>query len=300
MRWGAQRLDFEEPSTLPGVPDVRGLLRSVQVPEFPGLTLHEVRCKSALNAVPKSSAMPFGHTINTFRGCSHTCVYCVGGDTNVLTADGRQVWIADLRVGDRIIGTERRGRYRYYVETEVLAHWSTVKPAHRLRLADGTAIVASGDHRFLTGRGWKHVMGTGSGAGQRPHLTLHDELLGFGRSSSTPAACADYRRGYLTGMVRGDGHLATYRYARAGRAHGDVHRRWRTGAGRTASPRSGCAAGWSSTSASSTWSTRRSAGSVECREPPSSPRRTSASLRSRTSGPRCPCSTSPPVPATSS
>ena len=42
----------------------------------------------------------------------------------------------------------------------MLAHWRTVKPAYRVRLADGTEIVASGDHRFLGGRGWKHVTGT--------------------------------------------------------------------------------------------------------------------------------------------
>jgi DNA repair photolyase len=224
MRWDAQRLDLDEPETLPGLPTVRGLLRSIEVPEFPGLTFHEVRAKSALNAVPKGSAMPFGHTINTFRGCSHACVYCLGGDTNVLMADGRQVRIADLRVGDRIVGTEKRGPYRFYVETEVLAHWSTMKPAHRITLADGTTLVASGDHRFLTGRGWKHVTGTGAGSHQRAHLTANDQLCGFGRTAPTTGACADYRRGYLTGMVRGDAHLKVYRYQRAGRAHGDVHR----------------------------------------------------------------------------
>src|SRR3954453_8390446 len=207
MRWDAQRLDLGEPQWLPGLPTVRGLLRSIEVPEFPGLTFHEVRAKTALNAVPKGSAMPFSHTINTFRGCSHACVYCLAGDTLVLMADGSQRPIAELRVGDRIVGTEKRGNYRHYVETEVLAHWSTVKPAHRVRLADGTTIVASGDHRFLTGRGWKHVTGTGSAAGQRPHLTTNDELVGFGRSAPTAAPCAEYRRGYLTGMVRGGGHL---------------------------------------------------------------------------------------------
>ncbi|GAB4079317.1 radical SAM protein [Modestobacter muralis] len=82
MRWDAQRLDLDEPTTLPGLPDVRGLLRSVQVPEFPGLTFHEVRAKSALNAVPKDSAMPFGHTINPYRGCSHACVYCYSRGTH--------------------------------------------------------------------------------------------------------------------------------------------------------------------------------------------------------------------------
>jgi DNA repair photolyase len=183
MRWDAQRLDVEDPTTLPGMPSIRGLLRSVQVPEFPGLTFHEVRSKSALNHVPGESAMPFPWTINPYRGCSHSCVYCLRGDTQVLMADGTQQAIAELRVGDRIIGTEKRGTYRHYVETDVLAHWSTVKPAHRVTLADGTEIVASGDHRFLTDRGWKHVSAARPGGEQRAYLTTDDELLGFGSSS---------------------------------------------------------------------------------------------------------------------
>ena len=193
MRWDAQRLDGVDEAALPGMPSIRGLLRSVQVPEFPGITLHEVRCRSALNAVPAPSALPFPWTINPYRGCSHACAYCISGDTAVLMADGSQVRIADLRVGDRIIGTEKRGAYRYYVQTEVLAHWSTVKPAYRVALADGTEIVASGDHRFLSGRGWKHVTGAMAGRDQRPYLTTNDSLLGFGRSATTVAACSGYR-----------------------------------------------------------------------------------------------------------
>jgi DNA repair photolyase len=189
MRWDAQRLDAEDPATLPGMPTMRGLLRSVQVPEFPGLTFHEVRSRSALNEVPGDSAVPFRWTINPYRGCSHACVYCLRGDTRVLMADGRQKAIADLRVGDRVIGTEERGTYRHYVTTEVLAHWSTVKPAHRVRLGDGTELVASGDHRFLTGRGWKHVTGAMAGRDRRPFLTANDELIGFGRAAETLPVC---------------------------------------------------------------------------------------------------------------
>jgi DNA repair photolyase len=82
VRWDARRLDAEEPATLPGMPSLRGLLRSVQVPEFPGLTFHEVRSRSALNEVPGDSRMPFRWTINPYRGCSHACVYCYARGTH--------------------------------------------------------------------------------------------------------------------------------------------------------------------------------------------------------------------------
>ena len=81
MRWDAQRLDVDD-GTLPGMPSIRGLLRSVQVSEFPGLTFHEVRAKSALNHVAGESAMPFPWTINPYRGCSHMCVYCFARQTH--------------------------------------------------------------------------------------------------------------------------------------------------------------------------------------------------------------------------
>src|SRR3954452_2475738 len=170
MRWDGQRLDLIEDGALPGMPSIKGLLRSVQVPEFPGITLHEVRSRSALNAVPPGSPMPFQWTINPYRGCQHACLYCLRGDTRVRMADDREVRIADLRVGDRIVGTAERDGVRRYVETEVLAHWSTVKRAHHVPLADGTEIVASGDNRLLTAAGWQHVV----------DLTQHDELRGGG------------------------------------------------------------------------------------------------------------------------
>src|SRR4051794_37006088 len=134
MRWDAQRLDLIEDGALPGMPSIKGLLRSVQVPEFPGITLHEVRSRSALNAVPPGSPMPFQWTINPYRGCSHSCVYCVEGDRGVLMAEGSQRRIAELSVGAGIMGTEQRGPSRHYVATEVLAQWSTTKPAHRISL----------------------------------------------------------------------------------------------------------------------------------------------------------------------
>ena len=85
-------------------------------------------------------------------------------------------------------------------------------------------LVASGDHRFLTGRGWKHVTGSEQGQARRPHLTINNKLMGTGGFAPGPKGGADYRRGYLCGMIRGDGHLGSYSYDRPGRSNGDVFR----------------------------------------------------------------------------
>jgi DNA repair photolyase len=158
-----------------------------------------------------SPDVPFRYSINPYRGCLHGCAYCLAGDTPILAADGMPRPLGMLRVGDEIYGTVLRGRYRRFTRTRVLAHWRTIKPAYRIRLADGTELVASADHRFLTQRGWKHV--APATVGQRPFLTVNNSLLGTGRFASAPARSPDYRRGYLTGMIRGDGLLRTYDYS---------------------------------------------------------------------------------------
>ena len=217
VRWDGQRVDGQAQEALPGI---GGLVRSVRTPEFNGLVFHEVMARSVLNRVPGRSSMPFGWTVNPYRGCSHGCTYCLAGDTPVLMADGRTKPIADLVVGDRIYGTQLVGRYRRYVPTEVKAHWATQKPAYRITLADGTVLVASGDHRFLTERGWKHVTGSTTGATRRPHLTNGNKLMGTGKFGAQPVADADYRRGYLCGLLRGG----------AGSGYADKVSRFRLGA----------------------------------------------------------------------
>ncbi len=207
MRWDELRLteDAGERTvgTLPLLP--RGAVtRTFDTPEFAGMTFHEVTSRSALNKVPDASRMPFRWTVNPYRGCSMACVYCLAGDTPILMADGRPKPLAEVRVGDEVYGTCRVGLSRQYVVTTVSAHWQTTKRAFRITLADGTRIVASADHRFLTERGWKHVTGKMHGAERRPYLTTGNSLLGFGCMADPPKIDADYRRGYLTGMIRGD------------------------------------------------------------------------------------------------
>ena len=223
VRWDNLKVETEASHTLPGYREPAAV-RTFDAPEALDVRFYEVQAKSVLNKVPKASRMPFRWTINPYRGCTHACTYCMEGDTPVLMADGGLKRLADLGEGDRIVGTERRGAYRRYVHTEVLAHWSTIKRAFRIRLEDGTELVASGDHRFLTDRGWKHVTGAEQGRNRRPHLTLNNELMGVGGFAREPDHTADYRRGYLCGIIRGDGHIGSYSYDRPGRARGDVHR----------------------------------------------------------------------------
>ena len=227
MRWQGQDISTVDEAALPGLESMGGLVRSVTTPEFAGMTFHEVVAKSALNRVPSGSAMPFSWTVNPYRGCSHACTYCLDPETLVMTAEGRHKRLGDVRVGEDLMGTRVDGAYRRYVPTTVRAVWPTRKAAYRITLADGTEIIASGDHRFLTERGWKHVTGTTSGAGRRPHLTTGNRLQGFGmgapRGQSAFVADPDFERGYLSGMIRGDGMIFHGTYTDAKRVR-VIHR----------------------------------------------------------------------------
>jgi DNA repair photolyase len=180
-----------------------------EAPDSIATTVEPDRAKGMITR-NDSPDIPFEYSINPYRGCEHGCVYCVGGDTPILMLDGSTRPLADIRVGDAIYGTVREGWYRRYVKTNVVAHWSVIKPAYRITLEDCTELVAGGDHRFLTERGWKFVTGTECGATRRPHLTTGNKLMGTGGFAAAPEKDEDYRRGYLTGLIRGDGTIGQY------------------------------------------------------------------------------------------
>ena len=186
--------------------------------ETPQTIATEVRPEPARSIISHNDSPDIGfeQSINPYRGCEHGCVYCCSAATPVLLANGSTRAIEHLRVGDAIYGTERQGWYRRYVKTRVLAHWSVVKPAYRVTLADETQIVAGGDHRFLTERGWKHVIGAERGPLCRPHLTTGNKLMGTGAFASVvPEQDEMYRLGYLSGLIRGDATVGQSPYVGA-------------------------------------------------------------------------------------
>jgi DNA repair photolyase len=211
VRWDNLKIEAEQATQLPGYREA--VVRTFDAPEALDTRFYEVYAKSAINKVPAASKMPFRYTINPYRGCSHACHYCSSGDTRILMADGRHRALADLRVGDEIIGTFNGRGNRRFTTTTVKDHWSSIKPAYRVVLEDETELIASGDHRFLTARrGWKHITGAEQGRARRPHLTTNNSLIGVGAFVDQPAHSVDYRRGYLCGLIRGDAHLAQKMY----------------------------------------------------------------------------------------
>lgn len=128
MRWDNLRLT--EDTEGPELPLIQrtAVTRTIDTPEFRGITFYEIQAKSIINKVPSASHVPFGWTINPYRGCSHACSYCADGDTPILMADGRTRPLRDVRAGDRIFGTVHQGSGRRYAVTEVLDHLACSPP----------------------------------------------------------------------------------------------------------------------------------------------------------------------------
>ena len=201
MRWDGQRVEdgAGAAAELPGMPALKGLVRSVRTPEFAGVTFHEVRARSVLNRVPGGSPMPFSWTVNPYRGCSHACTYCLAPDTPVLLVNGTQKPIGAVAVGDLVVGTVVRDGVRRLVPSPVLDRWTTTKPAFRVTLDDSSTLVAGAGHRFLTDEGFKHVRPEGCAGDDRPALVPGDRLVGAG---TLPAPAFRDRRGPLGTATR--------------------------------------------------------------------------------------------------
>jgi DNA repair photolyase len=81
MRWDNLKIEEDGDRRLPGFRDP-AVVRTFDAPEALGTRFYEVNARSAINAVPKRSRMPFRFTINPYRGCAHACVYCFARPTH--------------------------------------------------------------------------------------------------------------------------------------------------------------------------------------------------------------------------
>ena len=78
LRWAIA--ESEDRGTL--FPDERVAERHVGKGAYAGMEFLHVNARTIINTVPPESLMPFRHTINPYRGCSHACVYCFARPTH--------------------------------------------------------------------------------------------------------------------------------------------------------------------------------------------------------------------------
>jgi hypothetical protein len=91
---------------------------------------------------------------------------CLAPDTPVLTADLHWLPIGELRVGNELVACDEephRGSRKMRTST-VLRVWRTEKPSFRIVLDDGTSVVCSADHRWLSKKSqddaeWRSIAG---------------------------------------------------------------------------------------------------------------------------------------------
>ncbi len=149
-----------------------------------------------------------GFTLNPYVGCPVGCAYCIEGDTLIAMADGTSKPIKDVLIGEAIVGVRREDHHggawsHRYTQATVLNKIETLKEAFEIVLENDNRVICSGDHRWLTDRGWKYTIGKMQGEGRRPYLTVNNFIQGIGRAHQTPPETEEYRKGYLAGMIRG-------------------------------------------------------------------------------------------------
>jgi DNA repair photolyase len=153
VRWDEQRLEAADSRApgLPGLPRLSTLVRSVETPEFAGLTFHEVLAKSALNKVPGAARVPFEWTINPYRGCSHACTYCFARRTHsYLELDTGADFDTQIVVKVNIVTVLRRELARPSWRRDPVALGTNTDPYQR---AEGRYRLMPGIARALTDSG---------------------------------------------------------------------------------------------------------------------------------------------------
>jgi len=149
-------------------------------------------------------------SVNCSICCKNDCAYCVDQDTLILLSNGTWKKIKYLTIGEEIVGfSENEHRYQ---KSKVENIWQTLKPAYEITLKNGMQVICSGEHRWLTNRGWKYTIGKEIGCERRPFLTTNNLISFLTKPIESQVETEDYILGYLSGMIRGDASLGHYTY----------------------------------------------------------------------------------------
>jgi len=106
--------------------------RHVGIGAYRGLEFLHVRAKRIITTVPESSRVPFRHTINAYRGCSHACTYCFARPTHEylglgLGEDFERKLVVKVNAVERVRAELRSPRW----EGDVIAMGTNTDPYQR-------------------------------------------------------------------------------------------------------------------------------------------------------------------------
>lgn len=167
----------------------------------------------------KANRKHFSETVNDADG-----LLCLAPQTKVLGYDLRWRPLDDLTVGDMLLAfdefngpTLRTGlaapsNYRKMRRATVTATARTVKPCYRLTFDDGTTVVASADHQWLSG---SHANGSQGGRAWRWMSTKSLVCNRETQRSWVMKVCdvveseRTWEAGWLAGFLDGEGNIRT-------------------------------------------------------------------------------------------
>ena len=144
-------------------------------------------------------------------------LYCLDGESRVLTAGLRWVRLDELSVGDELIGfDEKRSRRQCFRPATVTGITRVELPAYRIRLDDGREVIASGEHLWLARRGHRPA-GVRAPDGSFPSLSNGGCSRAWVRTDALTAGDAigamcqpweaetGFAYGWLSGLFDGEG-----------------------------------------------------------------------------------------------
>lgn len=143
---------------------------------------------------------------------------CLDPDTRVLTADLVWVRIDDLRVGDRLVAVDEMppgdGAQRRMRTAEVKAKWDNTDDAYRITFTDGSSVVCSGTHRWLSttpsnpgSYRWRSLYRADGTPGPKQSIKVGDSIAFMVDPWDEDRS---WEAGYLAGVYDGEGTAIGY------------------------------------------------------------------------------------------
>ena len=145
-------------------------------------------------------------TWNPITGCLHNCWYCLDGDTQITMSDLSFKKLRDIKIGDEILGVNlRKDKSKIpYLQTSIVQSKNKIRDEAYKIITETTILTCSSYHKWLVDRmRWRSLCDTLK-VGSK--IRLISKYVGVEETTGSY-----YMRGYLRGIIKGDGCLGIYK-----------------------------------------------------------------------------------------